>query len=210
MNTIYQPLHDCFQKIVRFYDNDQTYADAKWKEVVDAYSAKGRYYHNLDHIAYMMAKALEVQHLIQEWDVFAFSIFYHDIVYDTRRKDNEEKSATLGLLVAANTGLGIEAARKVEKQIIATKMHEWSDDPDTNYLTDIDLLVLGETSELYQNYTASIRKEYSLYLDFLYNMGRMKVLKHFLTMDRIYKTDYFYERFEAQARINLKRELSGL
>lgn len=205
-----EALKQSFQKIVRFYDNDQTYADIQWQKIVDAYSSKGRYYHNLDHIRYMMSKAQEVRQLIREWDVLVFASFYHDIMYDTRRKDNEEKSAEIGSLAAASTGLGIEAARKVEKQILATKKHEWSEDADTNYLTDIDLLVLGEAPEVYQNYTVNIRKEYSRYLDFLYNIGRKKVLRHFLAMDRIYKTDYFHKQFEEQARLNLRNELGEI
>lgn len=209
-NLSYEQLRASLQKIVRFYDNGQTYANQKWEEIVDAYSANGRYYHNLDHINYMMSKAQEVRHLIENWDVFAFSIFYHDYVYDTRRKDNEEKSAVVGMLAAANTGLGVDAARLVEKQIIATKKHEWSEDMDTNYLIDIDLLILGETPEMYQNYTAAIRKEYSRYLDFFYKMGRRKVLKHFLEMERIFKTDYFFQQYEKAARRNLESELHSL
>jgi len=203
-------LKQLFQKIVRYLDNDQTYADQEWDIIVKAYSGADRYYHNLDHIKYMMGKALEVRHLISDWDPFAFSIYYHDIVYDTRRKDNEEKSAEVGQLAAANTGLGKVGWEKVHRQIMATKTHEWSEDEDCNYLTDIDLLVLGESPEVYQNYTVNIRKEYSRYLDFFYKMGRKKVLKHFLNMERIYKTDYFFERYEEQARENLEHELSGL
>ena len=204
-----EALKQLFQKIVRYYDNDQTYADQQWAEIESAYSATDRYYHNLDHINYMMSKALEIQYLIQDWDAFVFSIYYHDIVYDTKRKDNEEKSAILGALAAVNTGLGKEASELVRRQIIATKKHEWSENADTNYLTDIDLLILGEDWETYQNYTVNIRKEYSRYLDFMYKMGRKKVLKHFLKMDRIYKTDYFYEKYEANARQNLRKELDN-
>lgn len=205
-----EALKQQFQKIVRYYDNDQTYADQQWAEIEKAYSEPGRHYHNLDHIKYMMGKALEIRELIDNWDALSFSIFYHDIIYDTRRKNNEEKSADLGQLAALNTGLGKENATLIHSQIIATKKHEWSEDMDTNYLTDIDLLILAEDRELYQNYTACIRQEYSRYLDFMYKIGRKKVLKHFLKMDRIYKTDYFYEQAETKARENLQMELSQL
>lgn len=44
----------------------------------------------------------------------------------------------------------------------------------------------------------------------MYNRGRKKALKHFLEMDRIFKTDYFFQKYENQARINLQKELEIL
>jgi hypothetical protein len=46
--------------------------------------------------------------------------------------------------------------------------------------------------------------------DFLYNPGRKKVLKHFLDMKTIFKTAYFQEKYERQARINLASEMETL
>jgi len=46
--------------------------------------------------------------------------------------------------------------------------------------------------------------------DFIYNQGRQKVLKHFLAMNQIYKTDYFFNKYESQARTNLNIELEKL
>lgn len=34
-------------------------------------------------------------------------------------------------------------------------------------------------------------REYSIYSNVVYNSGRKKVLNHFLTMNRIFKTDFF-------------------
>ena len=63
---------------------------------------------------------------------------------------------------------------------------------------------------LYDTYCQQVRKEYSIYPDFLYKPGRKKVLEHFLNMERIFKTTYFFDLYEAQARENLRRELSSL
>jgi predicted metal-dependent HD superfamily phosphohydrolase len=52
-----------------------------------------------------------------------------------------------------------------------------------------------------------VRKEYLIYPDLIYNPGRKKVLHHFLAMDRIFKTDFFYNKFEQQARQNLRKEI---
>ncbi|HET7178254.1 MAG TPA: hypothetical protein VFI14_00955 [Chryseosolibacter sp.] len=54
-----------------------------------------------------------------------------------------------------------------------------------------------------------MRREYSMYPDFLYRPGRRKVLQYFLDMERIFKTEEFASKFEKQARGNLERELGG-
>jgi predicted metal-dependent HD superfamily phosphohydrolase len=63
---------------------------------------------------------------------------------------------------------------------------------------------------LYSDYYKNVRKEYSIYPNLLYNPGRKKVLKHFLAMGKIFKTDYFYQKFEKNARLNLQKELDLL
>jgi len=55
-----------------------------------------------------------------------------------------------------------------------------------------------------------IRKEYKVYPDIIYKPGRRKVVQHFLAMERIYKTDYFFVRLEQQAKENLTKELTLL
>jgi predicted metal-dependent HD superfamily phosphohydrolase len=95
-------------------------------------------------------------------------------------------------------------------QILATKGHTVSTDNDTNLFTDADLSILGESWELYQEYFQKIRKEYAIYPDAVYNPGRTKVLNHFLSMERIFKTDIFHEKFELNAKNNLTRELVHL
>ena len=97
----------------------------------------------------------------------------------------------------------------VKRGIKCTKSHEFSDS-DTNYFTDADLSILGKSWKTYEEYYQQIRKEYKIYPDFIYNSGRKKALQHFLKMDRIFKTDYFFEKYEIQARENLQNELQIL
>ena len=95
-------------------------------------------------------------------------------------------------------------------QVLATKKHAACDDTDTNYFTDADLSVLGQGWYVYSNYYRQVRKEYALYPDIIYIPGRKKVLQHFLQMERIFKTDHFFNKFELQARENIQKELEAL
>ena len=58
---------------------------------------------------------------------------------------------------------------------------------DINLFTDADLAILGAEPEIYKNYAAAIRQEYSVFPDPIYIPGRKKVLLHFLKMERLFK-----------------------
>ena len=81
---------------------------------------------------------------------------------------------------------------------------------DTNIFLDADLAILGQSDENYKLYTKQIRQEYSFFSDADYKKGRVGVLKHFLAMERIYKTEYFFNKFEKQAKLNIENELKRL
>ncbi len=97
-----------------------------------------------------------------------------------------------------------------KKQILATKTHIKSIDSDTNYFTDADLSILGQSGETYSIYFKNVKKKYSIYPTLVYKPGRKKVLNHFLSMNRIFKTDFFYNKFETQAKQNLQRVIESL
>ena len=97
--------------------------------------------------------------------------------------------------------------------IIATKTHLLPNDLnsfDFQFLLDIDLSILASERNDYIEYTTQIRKEYNMYPNFLYKKGRKKVLKHFLEMKQIYKTELFQNLWEEKAKENISYELSLL
>jgi predicted metal-dependent HD superfamily phosphohydrolase len=130
-------------------------------------------------------------------------------VYDTLKSNNEEKSANLAERRMEDLEVSEEIVARVVEMILATKTHVVSENQDINYFTDADLSILGKDWEVYNQYAKQVRNEYAIYPDLLYNPGRKKVLKHFLEMNQIYKTDYFTQKYEEQARLNLSRELEG-
>lgn len=199
-------IENTFRELLTNYTNSHSLSDELWAEIEKKYSSKNRYYHTLNHLDNLFVQLTAVKHEIQNWDCILFTLFYHDIVYNSLKSDNEEKSAEIAekrmrlLLVGNNT---IELCKE---QILATKSHNVSTNSDTNYFTDADLSVLGQSWETYFAYCENVRKEYSIYPDFVYNAGRKKVLNHFLAMNRIFKTTFFYEKFELQAKQNLLKE----
>lgn len=199
-----------FAEAVSRYNNDTARAGKLWDEIEKSYTAKKRYYHNQSHLENLLKELTSIKESIEDWDCVIFSIAYHDIVYNTLQKDNEEQSAALAEQRLTEIAFPPDRINKCVQQILATKGHTVSDNQDTNFFTDADLSILGASWYIYEAYFKSIRKEYSYYPNLLYNPGRKKVLQHFLSMDKIFKTDKFFSKYEEQARKNLSAELALL
>ncbi|WP_114821463.1 hypothetical protein [Chryseobacterium sp. KLBC 52] len=203
-------LKNQFEQLCSLFTEDQKLINSLWKEIETRYSEKGRHYHNLLHLENMFKELEAVRNTISDFTALSFSVFYHDIIYDATSKANEEKSAAKAEKRLAELHMHQDIISIISAQILATKSHQSSDDEDTNYLLDADLSVLGKDFKTYSEYTQNIRKEYSIYPDFLYKPGRKKVLKHFLELESIFKTEYFKKRYEVQAKENIAAELQLL
>ena len=203
-------LKETFIGLLTNYTDNDSLTNELWTEIEKNYTSKKRHYHTLQHLDNLLTQLTEVKDEIQNWNAVLFTLYYHDIIYNSLKSDNEEKSAELAEKRLKQISVSIETIELCIKLILATKSHLISTDSDTNYFTDADLSVLGQNWEAYSLYCKNVRKEYSIYPDLVYNPGRKKVLKHFLSMNRIYKTDFFFCKFETQAKSNLTNELNLL
>ena len=186
----------------------ETHLSKLEKDISSAYTAKGRHYHTLHHLATMYASLQPVWDKLHRPELVAFAILYHDFYYKAIRKDNEERSAEKAYSQMMLWNMPEEDCERVEDMILATKAHpENLDDNDTAYLLDADLVALGSDWPSYETYYKGVRKEYRIYPNVLYKPGRKKVLQHFLDMKNIYRTDYFRKNYEEQARENLVNEI---
>jgi predicted metal-dependent HD superfamily phosphohydrolase len=199
-----------FSNLISKYCNDENLKADYWQEIEKNHSQKSRKYHNLLHLENMILELEPVKDQILDYETLLFSVFYHDIIYKATSKDNEEKSAEIAKKSLEKLDISSERVIKIYNQILATKSHQKSKDSDTNFLLDADLAILGKDWKIYEQYTQQIRKEYSIYPDFLYNPGRKKVLIHLLEFDEIFKTDYFKDKYEQIARENIEREIQLL
>lgn len=201
---------DTFLQLVNKYSNNNELATNLWLEIFTKYSEPKRHYHTISHLEAVIADLTDVKDKIIDWDTTLFAVFYHDIIYKASSGTNESDSAKLAMQKLSEIGFPSEKVAKCANMIVATKAHELSEDPDTNYLLDADLAILGTNQFDYQKYSEQIREEYSIYPDFMYNPGRKKALLHFLQMEKIYKTASFLKKYEKQARVNISNELEAL
>jgi predicted metal-dependent HD superfamily phosphohydrolase len=199
-----------FVQLLQKYTSNSQLIETLWNEIDNHYSGRGRYYHTLAHLQNLLDVLTEVRDRTEDWDTVLFALFYHDIIYKPTNNNNEKKSAELARKRLSEISFPEQRIAKCCSIILATKTHAVSTDSDTNYFTDADLSTLGQNQDAYIEYTKQVRKEYSMYPHFLYNPGRKKVLKHFVQMDSIFKTEFFFHKFEKHARENLHLELQSL
>lgn len=182
---------------------------AFYPELAKAYTSPERAYHNLDHLDSMFEVLtplqLEAPFLVQ------LAVWFHDLVYDVSRQDNEARSALSAQHFGQSYGLDQADIDTLEELILSTAGHTpRRAHPDYYAMLDADLSTLARSPEAYDRYAAAIRKEYSRYPGFLYKRGRRKVLRSFLERDQLYYTAKLQAQWEDQARANLARELKHL
>lgn len=176
--------------------------------LVNAYSHHTRHYHNLEHIQHLLNLSETVKEISNRFTVLQLSAWFHDYVYVPQAKDNEEKSAVTAEKTLNNLNVSPDIIYSVKKIILSTQKHQpLIDSIDNLIFLDTDLSILGISPDNYWKYVRAIRQEYNWLSDRDYQKGRKQVLTNFLIRERIYYTNYFYQRLEVQARDNLKAEI---
>lgn len=173
------------------------------------YSGADRHYHGAPHIADCLAQLAEHRSSAEDLASLEMAVWFHDVIYDTTKQDNEEQSAALATQYLTGAGAERELVSSVSDLIVATKTHvSFSDD--CSLLLDIDLSILGAPPEAFESYDQAIRREFHWVPDETYRAARANVLQSFLERERIYQTKDFRDRLEERARDNLRRKLSDL
>jgi predicted metal-dependent HD superfamily phosphohydrolase len=183
-----------------------------------AYEAPDRHYHDLRHIETLLGLAQEHADTIADPDAVEAAIWFHDAVYDTRRNDNEEKSAELAMARLAGTASENRIAH-IAAMIRATAGHRPPDFADAGaagaaqdcaLFLDFDLAILGSRPAAFAAYEEAVRREYDWVPEPLWIAGRRQVLAGFLARPAIYATSQFRASHEAQARRNLADAIERL
>jgi predicted metal-dependent HD superfamily phosphohydrolase len=140
------------------------------------------------------------------------AVLYHDAIYQPGRNDNEARSAELAREHIARWLPGIDAAR-VAALIELTARHGRiaveEVDGDAALFLDCDMAILGAEPAVFDAYDRGIAAEYRGHVPgWLYKLNRRRFLKGLLVRERIFLSDFFHARLDAQARRNLRRAVT--
>lgn len=177
--------------------------------VTEHYANPNRHYHNLNHIENLITQIQQLSLSANDNAILINVAVFHDVIYKAGRKDNEHKSAEFAAYWLSKLNMGPIESLLICNIIRSTNTHQ-SSDILTQLFLDMDLSILGENEENYQEYTVKIRKEHIQIPNFLYKIGRIQFLKQMLSREVIFATPEYFEAFEDHARKNLKNELNDL
>lgn len=183
---------------------------AEFQHLAEMYGEKHRHYHTLDHIASCIELLDGVNRLVNDSYSLELALWFHDAVYNPGKLDNEKKSALYAMKVLKQADIEDEKRIRIAELVEMTRHSSEPVTDDCKFITDIDLAILGAEPDLYMGYTEKIRREYSCIPSLIYRRGRKKLLGLFLERERIFHTEFFFERYERNARVNIKREIEAL
>ncbi|HZI50534.1 MAG TPA: N-methyl-D-aspartate receptor NMDAR2C subunit [Terriglobia bacterium] len=174
------------------------------------YAESHRHYHTARHIAECLNEFDAARQLARQPVALELALWFHDAIYDTHASDNEEQSAVLSqrCLEEAGAEAGLQTA--VRDLVLVTKAHQDSPHPDAPLLVDIDLSILGAPTERFFEYEDQIREEYSWVPEDVFRTKRAEILERFLARAVIFRTSWFFDTREKQARANLRESLKRL
>lgn len=180
------------------------------------YNDKTRFYHNYNHINDML-KSLD--DLIEEhpeikdkidYRIMRQGIIFHDIIQGSNW--NEFNSSEITDFILSGLGYENSTIDEICKLILVTDYGKITDTANLTFkeklIRDLDLKGLGSDWHEYRHNGFLVRQEYPVPQK-EFELGRKKFLKHILSFDKIYSTEYF-QNLENIARENMERELKLL
>jgi predicted metal-dependent HD superfamily phosphohydrolase len=180
-------------------------------DILNAYGEHHRHYHNLDHIESCFKEFEEIESKTNYFLLTKFALLYHDYVYIPMYPGNELASGFKAILDATELGLS-ESNCDIIKFLVCSTIHNepLHNIEDAKLLCDIDLSIFGKNREEFLGYEKNIRKEFWFLNDEKFCRGRIEILEEFMKRPRIYLTDYFYNKYEKEAKENLRYSIGLL
>jgi len=175
-----------------------------------AYSEPHRHYHNQQHIAECLGEFDHARHLARQPEAVELAIWFHDVVYEPKAGDNDERSAELAVSCLAQAELPKTFVESVRKLVMVTKHHEAEAGSDDAVMVDVDLSILGQGEKRFAEYEEQIRQEYGWVPAVVFGSKRAEILEKFLARKYIFNTDFFRDKYETSARRNLRATIERL
>ncbi len=182
-----------------------------------AYGGPARHYHNLDHLVHglceIRAWAANTGAPQQEVDIVKQAFWFHDAEYHqggAETESNEEASARLWL------GCGLSHDADDTALLIRVTDHFQEaqlSHPLKHVMLSVDLAILGQDEEVYQNYARGIRLEYGHLSEARYRSQRGGALLHMrrkAEAGELFGDAYFADQYNERAIENMTRELASL
>ena len=177
--------------------------------LLSRYAETWRKYHTPQHLAECLEGFEAAIHLAETPAVLEAALWFHDAIYVPRSSDNEAQSAALATAVLAASGVTADVCAQVARLVMVTRHDALPSTPDEALLVDIDLSILGASTQRFAEYEQQVRAEYAFVPGMVFRHKRRQILESFQSRPRLYSTEFFHAHLEAQARINLAAAIAA-
>ncbi len=175
------------------------------QRLLDGYREPQRHYHTLAHIEQCLGMFDQCKSLASNPDALELAVWFHDVIFEPGKSDNEKRSAQLYLQFS--NGVHDATTRGLVDRLIMATLHDGSSltDSDAMYMVDIDLSSFGLSWDEFLQDSQNLRLESAELSDAEYYRRKTNFQNWLLARERFYLSDYFAERLETRARANLAR-----
>ena len=180
-------------------------AGAVFDELEALYGEPHRRYHTTAHIEHCLRQFDLAAGAMDEPDAVETALWFHDAIYDVPGQENELRSAEL--FAARAAGRGSEQFRSKVHRLVMATCH--LDPPpatlDESFMVDIDLSSFGLPWEEFLQDSRAVRAELPHLTDAEFYPRQRKFLESLASRPAFCFTEFFRDRHEARARMNIER-----
>ena len=191
--------------------------EAAGERLLARWGEPDRHYHNVRHLADVLARVDELAPEAQEADLVRLAAWYHGAIFDAaarasyahRGGEDEQASAALARIELGELGLPADAVDRVAEMVTALDRHNPTGDPDCAVLCDADLAMLAAEPQRYKAYLAEVRAEYAHLPVEEFVRARIAILRRLQQRPQLFASP-MGQAWEEPARQNLDAELQRL
>jgi predicted metal-dependent HD superfamily phosphohydrolase len=161
-----------------------------------AWSADGRRYHDLEHLADCLRELDGARAEPSVADIAELALWYHDAVCEPLARDNEERSAALLCHDAAM--LDLRQEHVAAAQCIRATAHlsaRTSSSPAADLVVDADLAILGRDPLRFMEFEYAVAEEHAEIAHTTYLLARGRFLAGLVGLPSIFRTKHFGDRY---------------
>jgi predicted metal-dependent HD superfamily phosphohydrolase len=186
--------------------------------LLDRWTEPGRHFHNVRHLADVLARVDELAEETHEPDLVRLAAWYHGAIFDAAERasyahrggEDERASAVLARQELTDLGVPPAAVERVVDLVVALSRHTPDpEDFDCAVLCDADLAMLAAEPQRYKAYLEEVRAEYAHLPIEEFVRARIKILRKLETRQALFSSP-LGAAWEESARQNVAAELHRL
>ena len=184
-----------------------------FSELEEDYSKPTRHYHTFEgHIAFCVRAFFDhAVEMVENPSGVLWQLFLHDVVMDFQRSDNDARSAEYARDFLSRAGGSAKLINYVGEAIECHTHQTVPESLDIAFGLDIDLFILAQSQEVFDEYEQNVKREYSFVKESFRRQRRADILGGFLeNRPSIFITKYFRNSFEETARRRLRDSIRKL